>query len=260
MEITILTENVAGGQFLAEHGLSYLIEHDGQKILFDTGHSDVFLKNAEKMNIGIVSGVQTVVLSHGHWDHGDGLQYLENKKLVTHPLAFIKRYRKSGNKNIGLKMSKEELEKKYTLELSRDSLHVSDNIIFLGEIPRLTDFESRSTHFVDANGKPDQVLDDSALAIIQDEAITIITGCAHAGICNIVEHAKRITGIKKVKAVLGGFHLQDSNQQTLKTIEYFQNIGINHVNPSHCTGLPALVKFHQAFGSYQVKTGMTLRF
>jgi len=82
LKINILTENVAGGKFLAEHGLSYLIEIDNEQILFDTGHSDVFLKNANKLGINIQENVQTVVLSHGHWDHGDGLQFIENKKLI----------------------------------------------------------------------------------------------------------------------------------------------------------------------------------
>ena len=66
MKITVLTENTAGGKFLAEHGLSYLIEIDDQKILFDTGHSDVFLKNASQLGIDIQTEVETVVLSHGH--------------------------------------------------------------------------------------------------------------------------------------------------------------------------------------------------
>jgi 7,8-dihydropterin-6-yl-methyl-4-(beta-D-ribofuranosyl)aminobenzene 5'-phosphate synthase len=260
MKITVLTENMAGGKFLAEHGLSYLIEHDNQKILFDTGHSDVFLQNARNMNLDIVSGVETIVLSHGHWDHGNGLQYLENKKLIAHPGAFIKRYRKGGNKNIGLKFTREELDKKFQIQTSRKPLDITGKMIFLGEIPRLVDFEPRPTLFVDENGKPDQVLDDSALAIVHRDALFIITGCSHAGICNILEHAKKVTGIKNIKAVLGGFHLSDGNQQTIKTIEYFREAGVKHVNPSHCTAFSALVKFHEAFGSDQVKTGMKLNF
>lgn len=66
MKITVLTENVAEVKFLAEHGLSYLIEIDGEKILFDSGHSDVFLKNVKLLGIDIGNDVKTVVLSHGH--------------------------------------------------------------------------------------------------------------------------------------------------------------------------------------------------
>ena len=74
MKLTILTENVAGGIFSAEHGLSYLIECENNKVLLDTGHSDMFIRNAEKLNINL-DDVETVVLSHGHWDHGNGLKY-----------------------------------------------------------------------------------------------------------------------------------------------------------------------------------------
>ena len=115
MKLTVLTENCAGGRFLAEHGLSYLIEHNGESILFDTGHSDVFLRNAEALGLDIHSKIDTIVLSHGHWDHGDGLRYLEDKTLIIHPEAFIKRFRKRDNTNIGLALSKSELKKKFKL-------------------------------------------------------------------------------------------------------------------------------------------------
>jgi len=81
MKLTVLTENTASKNFLTEHGLSYLIEYNGKKILFDTGHSDVFLKNAKQLNINL-DEVETVVLSHGHWDHGNGLKHLKNKTLI----------------------------------------------------------------------------------------------------------------------------------------------------------------------------------
>ncbi len=71
MKITALTEYCTGSGFLAEHGLSYLIEHEGEKILFDARHTDVFIKNAKYLAIDIQKEVDTVVLSHGHWDHGD---------------------------------------------------------------------------------------------------------------------------------------------------------------------------------------------
>ena len=129
MKLTVLTENSAGGKFLAEHGLSYIIEHDNEKILFDTGHSSVFLKNALKLGIDIQKEINTIVLSHGHWDHGDGLQYLSGKTLITHPASFIKRYRKGGKDNIGLCMSKEELEKKFTIIEYNRPMKISDNII-----------------------------------------------------------------------------------------------------------------------------------
>ena len=260
MKITILTENVAGGKFLAEHGLSYLIEIDGEKILFDTGHSDVFLKNAEMMGIDIENEVKTMVLSHGHWDHGDGLRFLENKKLITHPDSFSKRFGKSDHRPIGLSLSKEEIQKKFELTETINHLQINSNLYFLGEIPRLNDFESQTTSFEFENGEDDFVPGDSALIAVVNNELVVITGCSHSGICNICEQAKRVTGISKIKAVIGGFHLKHQNHQTLETIEYFKINRVEKLYPSHCTQLPALVAFYNSFGIEQVKTGMILEF
>ena len=260
MKITVLTENVAGGKLLAEHGLSYLIEIDGEKILFDTGHSNVFLKNAKLLDIDIENEVKTVVLSHGHWDHGDGLKFFENKNLITHPAAFFKRFGKNDHHPVGLSLSKEEIQKKFNLTETFNYLQINSSLYYLGEIPRLNDFESQVTSFEYENGDDDFVPDDSALATIIKSELIVITGCSHSGICNICEHAKKITGISKIKAVIGGFHLKYQNRQTLETIEYFKNNRVEKLYPSHCTELPVLTAFYEEFKIDKVKTGMVLVF
>lgn len=260
MKITILTENTAGGKFLAEHGLSYLIEIDDQKILFDTGHSDVFMKNARKLGIDIEKEVKTIVLSHGHWDHGDGLRFLQNKRLVAHPGAFIRRFGKKDFTLVGLSLSKKEIESRFDLTEGKAPVQVSDHLYFLGEIPRQNDYEAQSTSFVDDFRNDDFIPDDSALAAIVKKKLVVITGCSHSGICNIVEHAKKITGISTVEAVLGGFHLKEENEQTRKTVEYFKTNKIKQIFPTHCTELPALAAFYEAFQNRQLKTGMVLEF
>lgn len=256
MKLTVLTENTASGKFLAEHGLSYFIEHD-ESVLFDTGHSDIFLKNAEMLNIDLHK-VKEVVLSHGHWDHGDGLEYLKNKTLICHPYAFIKRYRKLDHKYIGLSLCYSDLNRKFKLINTRKPYRLTESIIFLGEIPRTNSFESQATPFVDEHEIDDFVLDDSALAIIQNKELIIVSGCAHSGICNIIEYAKKVSGINKVLAVIGGFHLQEVDEQTKKTIQYFKKEKIKYIYPSHCTGLPALTAFYETFKIKQLKTGITI--
>lgn len=260
LKINILTDNTAGGQFLAEHGLSYLVEIDNDKILFDTGHSDVFLKNAEKLKINIENEVKTVVLSHGHWDHGNGLKHLKDKTLITHPASFSERYRKADHTIVGLDFTKDEIVKLFTLKASKDALQLTKNLFFLGEIPRNSDFESQSTSFEFADGSDDFIPDDSAMAAIVNDELVVITGCSHSGICNICEHAKKVTGVHKIKAVIGGFHLKFQDEQTIKTIEYFNKNKVDTVLPSHCTALPALALFHSSFEINQVKTGMIFRF
>lgn len=222
MKITVLTENCAGSGFLAEHGLSYLIEQDGKKYLFDTGATDVFIKNANALGIDIHKEIDTVVLNHGHWDHGNGLQYLDHKTIITHPGSFIKRFRTKDNSDIGLKLSKKEIKQKFKLIPKKEPYFLSDNIIFLGEIARLNDFEAKTTNFIDYLGEPDFVMDDSAVAVIQNNKLIIITACSHSGICNIIEYAIKVTGINTVNTVIGGFHLKDNNLQTKKSIAYLK--------------------------------------
>ena len=260
MELHVLTENHAGGKFLAEHGLSYLIEIDNEKVLFDTGHSEVFLKNAKRLELDIEKDIKTVVLSHGHWDHGDGLQFIQNKTLIAHPASFMKRFRKSNHSPIGLRLTRNEIMEKFNLIETKKHHRISENLFFLGEIPRLTDFESQKTTFVDENGAPDFVPDDSALAAIVNNRLVVVSGCAHSGICNICEHAKKVTGISEISAVIGGFHLQRRSFQTQQTILYLKENQIENVLPSHCTGLPALAAFYKAFKNKWVKTGMQFHF
>lgn len=259
MKISILSDNHAGSFTCAEHGLSYLIEHDGTKVLLDTGQSDLFLENAIKMGISTES-VNTVVLSHGHFDHGNGLGYLRGKKLICHPGCFVKRYRKHDRSYIGLKLSEEELHNRFSIVTSEKPLKITDRIWFLGAIPRVTGFESLSTNFMFENGTPDYVDDDSAVAVLMDEAIFIATGCGHAGIVNTIEHARKVTGEERVAGIIGGFHLKAADRQTTETIKYLRKIGVKHVMPSHCTELPALAAFYSEFGIRQIKTGDVFAF
>ncbi|HCC71313.1 MAG TPA: MBL fold metallo-hydrolase [Bacteroidales bacterium] len=259
MEISVLTENYPGTSTGSEHGLSYLIEHEGKRILFDTGQSDLFLRNAEIMGVDL-HNLDNIILSHGHYDHGNGLQYLEGGKLICHPGCFVKRYSKGGTKYIGLKNTFNEISDKFELITSSNPYTISPGIIFLGEIPRNSFFESKHTGFIYEDGTPDFVMDDSAVALLLNEGLFIVTGCGHAGVVNTLEHAKKVTGEKIIYGVMGGFHLKQADLQTVETIKYLRKNEVKYIYPSHCTALPALSAFHDAFGTIQVKTGEVLSF
>jgi len=260
MVVTVLSENIAGGRFFAEHGLSYMLEIDGEQILFDAGHSDVFIRNAVLLGIDILNKVDKIVLSHGHWDHGDGLKFLNNKTLITHPQSFDSCFRKTDLSPVGLSLSKEQIKKQLFLTESNKPFQLTKNLYFLGEIPRKNNFESLTTAFELQDGTDDFIMDDSALVATENNELVILTGCSHSGICNICEYAKKVTGISRIKAVMGGFHLKFQNNQTHRTIEYFKKNKVEKLLPSHCTGLPALVLFYQQLKIQQVKTGMVFEF
>lgn len=258
MNIRVLVDNHASGNYSAEWGLSFYIEN-GDKLLFDFGASDLFLKNAKKLDVDVMEA-DYFVLSHGHWDHGNGLQYLSGKKLICHPDVFIKRYRNSGDrKYIGLPFGLEEAQDKFELILSRKPYEINKDTIFLGEIPRTVEFESKSDSFVKEDGSIDYVMDDSAIAFKSKKGLIVISGCAHTGICNTVEYAKRVTGFEKVYAVLGGFHLKGNDELTGKTIDYLKGLNIEIINTSHCTQFDALVQFANAFGSKPFHSGLEIK-
>lgn len=258
-KISVLTDNRSNGNFLHEHGLSFYIETDSnKKILFDTGQSDIFLKNAKMLGIDINS-VDVVVLSHGHFDHGNGLVFLREKTLVCHPDCFIKRYRKWTLCYIGLNASLTEMQKRFNLKLSKKPYIISEDVIFLGEIPRKNSFEAKSTKFRLINRKDDFVYDDSGIVIISDSGLIVISGCAHSGICNTVEYAKEVTGVKKVHTVIGGFHLKKVDDILSKTIEYFIDNKINKIYPCHCVDDCVLKVFSEKFPNCAISAGSVIK-
>jgi len=258
MKLTILNDNEAGNNYEAEYGLSFLVE-DEKKILFDAGPSDVFLRNAKKLGVNL-DDIDFIVLSHGHWDHGNGLKFIKNKKLICHPECFIKRYRKNDDSYIGLPFTLEQAKNNFDLILSKKPYKISENIVFLGEIPRKNDFEAKKTAFYKENNEEDFVTDDSAIAIKSNKGLIIIAGCSHAGICNIIEYAKKVTGSKKVHAVIGGFHLRKTDEVTDKTIEYFRKEKIERIYPSHCVHPLVLEKFSEKLNAGRIKSGDILNF
>ena len=259
MIISVLTDNHPGTWTPAEHGLSYFIEHDGKRLLFDTGQSDMFLKNAEALKISMAI-IDMVILSHGHFDHGNGLDYLSGYSLLCHSGCFVKRYRKIDRSFIGLNTSKDDLAGKFKIETTSKPYEISEKILFLGEIPRLTGFESRTTSFIFEDGSPDYVMDDSAIALILPEGLFVVTGCGHSGIVNTLEYAKKVTGINRLFGIMGGFHLKEIDHQTKETIRYLKENELKHILPSHCTELPALSAFYNSFGIKLIKTGDILEF
>lgn len=157
--------------------------------------------------------------------------------------------------------TRQELDRRFNLILSKEPYRICDAITFLGEIPRLNDFESRQTaffHMEESQRHEDFIMDDSALAVETRKGLVIVTGCSHAGICNIVEHARHVTGQRHVHMVLGGFHLMGDSTQLRKTIDYFKESTVDHLYPMHCTTLPALAEFHKAFGIEKLCAGDTL--
>lgn len=269
LDIWILCEDQArmgfmDCKFIGQHGLSLFIRAECD-ILFDAGPSDAYLHNAGLLGLDI-STLQWIVLSHGHWDHSDGLSFLPGFKLkpgfIAHPLVFADRHKASGEFN-GMGLKEEEIRSRFEVLLTAAPHRITATVWFLGQIPRTNDYESRQTSFFrieEGRRRPDFLEDDTALAIATNEGLVVISGCAHAGICNICDHAMQVTGETHLAAVIGGFHLLDDSEQVAKTVAYFKSHQVRRIIPMHCTALPALAGFYNAFNISKLCAGDRISF
>lgn len=270
MQLTVLAENntLIDRYFVGEPGVSFLLNHQGRTILFDTGYSDIFISNARRMDIDL-SRIDTLVLSHGHNDHTRGLEALvpllaqSNVKpqLIAHPQALERKTFDDGEE-CGIPLSRETLEKHFTLSLSREPQWLTDDLVFLGEIPRSNDFESKrpiGLHEQDGELHPDFVIDDSALVYKTPQGLVLITGCSHAGICNMIEYAKQLCGDERIVDIIGGFHLQKPAQATMDaTLNYLQQQNIKTTHACHCTDLQSKIHLAKVVEVQEVGVGLQL--
>ncbi|MDI6885526.1 MAG: MBL fold metallo-hydrolase [archaeon] len=260
MRITTLSENTAGKRpkgLLAEYGLSILVETDEQKILFDTGQNISVVHNAPLLGIDL-RDLDVIVLSHGHYDHTGGLkQVLEETgeiEVIAHPDIFKRRYAKHENSKtpIGIPYAKTELEDAGAkFRFSEEPTTIGD-ITITGKVERRTDFEKiDATLYVEEGDelKEDELLDDQALVIKTDRGLFVILGCAHRGMINTIEQAKRITGEDKIYGVIGGTHLVAADKlQMEETVKALKAYKIQRIGVSHCTGPQASARLADEFG------------
>jgi len=258
--IAIDGNKMSQSTILAEHGFSVFIRvtnaNEAQAMIFDFGYSkDVVVRNATSLRIDLQE-VKAAALSHGHIDHFGGLEAVGAKiakndlKLVVHPEAFKKqRFFVAGNgKKIDLPNLERSLVEKAGFKLieTKSPYFVLDkNVLFLGEIPRNTPFEKGTPYtFFERDGNEiwDPIEDDSALVLnLRGRGLVIISGCAHSGIINTINYAIKVTGVQKVHAVIGGFHLTGPVFESIigQTVEAFKEIAPNYIVPTHCTGRKA---------------------
>lgn len=278
LKLTVLVDNntIIDRYFLGEPGVSYFIQDDDYNILFDTGYSDIFIKNAIKMNIDI-NNINSVVISHGHNDHTWGLPYLithynENvmeemkcskPRIIAHPRAFLNKWVSEAG-DIGTMVSEEKLSRHFNMILSKDPIQLTDKIVFLGEIERKNDFEGKlpigktvhNTSEID-----DYVLDDTALAYKSENGLVIITGCSHSGICNIIEYAKQVCKDDRILDVVGGFHLLNPTKEVItKTCKYIKENNIVKVHAGHCTDLKSKIELSRVTSVEEVGVGLVLEY
>lgn len=265
MKLKVLVDNntYINRYYLGEPAVSYYIEDETDKILFDAGYSDAFIKNAEKMNIDL-NKINKLIISHGHDDHTRGLKYFfKDKKdieLTGHPECF--EYKENDNGlYIGSPLTKEQLFNLCKLNLSTEPIKINKNITYLGEIPKMNEFEPRYSigkKIINEKKEADIIKDDSAIAYKSDKGLFIITGCSHSGICNIIEYAKKVCNEKRIYGVIGGFHLFETDERLEKTIKYLKENNIKLLYPCHCVSLKAKIEMAKELDIIEVGVGLEI--
>jgi 7,8-dihydropterin-6-yl-methyl-4-(beta-D-ribofuranosyl)aminobenzene 5'-phosphate synthase len=251
---------------VAEHGFSAIfrttLEGSSHSVLMDFGQAPICVDfNLDALEVDL-SEIEALALSHGHIDHFGGLLNVLKKipakplPLVLHPAAFTPhRYFKFPG---DYRCDFPELDRSAVtqagatlVETTTPYLMGDDSILFLGEIERVNDFEKgMPSAYYEEDGKEikDQILDDSSLvADLKGKGLVILSGCAHAGIINTVNYARKVTGVERVHVIMGGFHLVGPTFEPLigRTIDEMKQFAPDYVAPCHCTGRKAIMAFER---------------
>lgn len=252
-KITTLVENcVYGRKLQAEHGLSLYIETSGHRLLFDTGASDLFIRNARLLHIDLQK-VDYLILSHGHSDHTGGLRYF--LELNTQATVVCKR-------EIFSPKFKDERENgmmhTQNLDRSRFRFITKQTELLPGVFlfPSIDIINQADTHFErfwvqqeDGCKIPDTFQDELAVVLVEPEGFSVLSACSHRGITNILRTVQAAFPESPCKLLLGGFHIHNAEKQKYQVIaDYLQEYLPRQIGVCHCTGVDKYAFFYKDFG------------
>jgi len=260
MIVKVLSENTTSSEKLqGEHGLSLYIETQTHKLLFDTGASGLFAENAQKLGVDLAK-VDIAVISHGHYDHGGGLETFLNlngaAKVYIHQRAFEQHYanRPGGMKAyIGLN---EALYANERFVFCNDRCQIDDELELFSHVQATRLIPSGNTDLLVKEGDTfirDDFAHEQNLVIRQSGKTMLIAGCAHNGIINIIDRFKAEKGCYP-DYVVGGFHLYNHGSKRDEVPEVVHEIGRilleTHARyyTCHCTGIESYNRLKAVMG------------
>jgi len=265
VKITLLVDNEAAEGFEKEHGFAAWIEYGKHRVLFDTGHMGALQANAARLGVN-VGDAESIVISHGHRDHTGTLEKVlaENDRAELYFSNQIDQERwwyKPDADNYGMP----ESARKAFQALSPDRVHalkthhyLAPGVGITGPVPRLNSFEDTggTFHLDEQRGAVDKIEDDQSMWFETDDGLVVLVCCCHSGLSNTIDYIRKISGIEKVRGVVGGMHLLQANEQRLnQTFEVMTGWNADFLIPCHCTGMDSAIKMRNVIGSEIVSHG-----
>lgn len=269
MRATVLVDNIPGETLPGEWGLSIHIVHAGHVILLDTGASELFARNAAALGIDL-SAVELGVLSHAHYDHGDGLGTFFT--LNDHAPFYLRAgsrencfgYHEGSLDYIGLRRG--------TLAAFRDRIvytegltslypgawllgHTTPDLARIGERARL--------YAADEHGRrlPDDFRHEQTLVLELEDGLAVFSSCSHGGVMNILREVEEAFPGRRIRALVGGFHLYETAPEEVRALAMkLRTAGTDRIVTGHCTGQEAFAVLREELGDgvEQLHTGLTV--
>ncbi len=256
MKITVLVENTGNPPFKYEHGLSFLIEFEGEKYLLDAGTTDMFIQNAQLLDENIMD-IKTCVLSHGHYDHSGGFgTYLkENKEAIVYAMKNANRDYFSGSgewHEIGIPQEVIQMHEKRFCYVDEVTEIAKSVYLIPHNTSGLEQIGNRAKLYVKQGEvySPDDFSHELSLVFDTEKGLVLFNSCSHGGVQNIVREVQEALPGKKIYAYLGGLHMKGkldgkeistfSKAEIEVLIDYLKMCGVKYLYTGHCTGKPAL--------------------
>lgn len=259
----LVDDTVAWDEVQAEHGVSILIElPNGHRWLMDTGTTDIFLQNANRMDKSL-DDLTGIVISHGHEDHTGGLSFYPRLKgappVYGHPYIWHKQYEIKKGEPVRI-LDMPYMARKYADPVFKPLNHtvqLDEDLFFFTDIPREPGSYAPvgGKYFNEDGTGPCPIMDDATLVVKTPRGLVAIFGCAHAGYVNILKAIQKEFPNEKLLSVVGGLHLKSANEKVIAdAIAYTDSIKADGFTfyGGHCTGSKTIQDFRDKYGDRMV--------
>ncbi len=264
-KISIIVDNKENNGIQGEWGLSVLVRYAGKNILLDSGSTDLFLENMEKLGID-VADIDYAALSHAHYDHANGFPTFFEKnniaKLYVRDETSDDCYAKKiiFKKYIGIPRKMIEKYPDRIEKVSGDYKLMEGVWLLPHKTKGLESIGKRELMFRKTSHGwiPDDFSHEQSLVLDTDRGLVILNSCSHGGAGNIINEARATFPDKKVYGLIGGLHLFNKSDAEIRDVaNTIRNTGIEYICTGHCTKDRAFGILKEELGdiAHQMKVG-----